>query len=120
MSLNGYDVNPEGCANVLAQIEDDPARPEAVASLRDGVEEAEFACMGGSGIVGRALAELWQDTMAQQIDAAEIRILNAANGVREAVSIIAGADQEMADAARASLAEIQANILREPELKGTH
>ncbi|MFZ3452572.1 DUF6507 family protein [Arthrobacter sp. 7Tela_A1] len=118
MPLYGYDVNPEGCANVLAQIEEAEGRSEALMALREGTEEAELACIGGSGIVGQALAELWQGTMSRQIQAAETRILNAVEGVREAVSIIASADREMADSARNRLAEVQAGILAEPELDG--
>lgn len=119
MPLSGYDVNPEGCANVLAQIEEADDRSAALMGLREGMEEAELACIGGSGIVGQALAELWQGTMSWQIQAAETRILNAVEGVREAVSIIASADQEMAESARNRLAEVQAGILAEPELDGT-
>ena len=116
MSLNGYSVNPEGCASVLSQVEEDESRVEAVSALRNGMGVAEAACTGGSGMVAQALAEVWQDTMSLQIEAAEARIRNAAECVRKAVSILAGADQEMAETAKAGLADLQAGFLREPEL----
>lgn len=113
MPLNGYDVNPEGCANVLDRIEDDPDRAVAAATLRDGLDAAQLACRAGTGIVGRALAELWQETISRQLSAAENRVLRAVDGVREAVCIISGADQEMAESAKARLAGIQAVTVRE-------
>ncbi|KPN21996.1 DUF6507 family protein [Arthrobacter sp. Edens01] len=116
MPLNGYSVNPEGCASVLSQVEEDDARHEAVSALRNGMCAAEAACTGGFGMVAQALAEVWQDTMSLQIEAAEARIRNAAEGVRKAVFILAGADQEMAETAKAGLAELQAGFLREPQL----
>ncbi|MEB7503571.1 DUF6507 family protein [Arthrobacter koreensis] len=108
MPLNGYSVNPEGCASVLSQVEEDECRHEAASALRNGLCAAKAACAGGSGMVAQALAEVWQDTMSLQIEAAEARIRNAAEGVRKAITIIAGADQEMAETAKASLAEAQA------------
>ncbi|MBF4993825.1 hypothetical protein ITX31_06835 [Arthrobacter gandavensis] len=116
MPLNGYSVNPEGCAGILIQVEEDESRRAALAALREGMDSAKSACRGGSGIVAQALAEVWQDTMIRQMEAAEARIHNAAEGVRKAVSILAGADQEMAAAAETGLAELQAGFLREPEL----
>lgn len=117
MPFNGYNVNPEGCANVLSQVEEDETRYAAVSVLRGGMNAAEAACMAGSGIVGQALAEVWQDTMGPQLEAAEVRIHNAVEGVRRAVSIIAGADQEMAATAKASLAEVQAGMYAEPRFR---
>ncbi|MCC9173283.1 DUF6507 family protein [Arthrobacter sp. zg-Y179] len=119
MPLSGYDVNPEGCARVLAQVENDPGRPAALTALQNAVADAQTACgPGGTGAVVQALGELWQNTLALQAEAAETRIGNAVAGVREAVSIIAEADASMADAARASLAEAQSGIFQAPELKG--
>lgn len=120
MPLNGYSVNPGGCASILFQVEEDECRYEAVSALREGMDAAQAACMAGSGIVGRALAEVWQDTMSRQVEAAEARIHNAAEGVRIAVSIIAGADQEMAEAAKTSLAELQVSMHAGPGFRDTH
>lgn len=116
MPLNGYSVNPEGCAAILIQVEEDETRHAALSALREGMDSAQSACGDGSGTVAQALAEVWQDTMSLQIEAAEEHIHNAAEGVRKAVSILAGADQDMAETAKSSLAELQAGILWEPQL----
>ena len=120
MPLGHYSVNVEGCERTLVQVEDDEARAGSLAALRNRLMDAQWACSSGSGMVLRALEELWQDTLLRQADAAETRIGNAVAGVRHAVSIIADADREMAGAAGSNLAQLQAGIRRAPSMSRMH
>lgn len=119
MLLGNYSVNAEGCERILAQVEDDEARAASSSTLRTRVTDAQWACSSGSGVVVRALEELWSNTLLLQADAAETKIGNAVAGVRQAVNIISEADRAMADAAGASLAQLQSGICRAPSLTGT-
>lgn len=110
MPINGYDINPEGCGQVLGQVEDESARLEALTELRQAVQQTQAACAGGTGAVAIALEELWLTTLAAASDATETRIGNAVEGVRRAVDIIITADADMAGAARAALEQAQSDI----------
>ena len=103
MPLGSYSVNAAGCARTLVEVEEDTERRAALSTLQSRMADAQGACSGGSGAVVRALEDLWENTLLLQAQAAETQIGNAVAGARQAVHIIATADQEMAAAANKSM-----------------
>lgn len=102
MSLTGYDIDPAGARGVLnrveAQGEDLPAIREAAHGHMESLIEA-----AKMRAVTTALTSVWNDMIAVQAEAAEVRVANGVSGMRSAVNAFVAGDVHMMESSHATL-----------------
>ncbi|MFC7400860.1 DUF6507 family protein [Citricoccus sp. GCM10030269] len=102
MSLTGYDIDPAGARGVVnrveTQAEDLPTiRETAHGHMESLIEAAKMRA------VTTALTSVWNDMLAVQAEAAEVRIANGNSGMRSAVTAFEDGDINMMEASHATM-----------------
>ncbi len=104
LALNGYDIEPLTLQSVAAGMDGGVAAVGAQReALSAAVEETAIAVRVAS--IQTALADAWNGMLGQQVLAAENRMANAAQVLRDVVRAVDEGDQQMMDNANASAGE---------------
>lgn len=102
MALTGYDIDADGARGVLNRVE---AQGEDLPTIREAAHGHMESLIEAAKMrsVASALTSVWNDMIAVQAEAAEVRTANGVSGMRTAVNAFVDGDAHMMESSHATM-----------------